>query len=87
VPLIVGGRTPRPPEGICPVDAAGIFTTYACLPHPPEGMTCEDAYNESCVLSTYACGGSIYGTSILCGPVADGAANCCYLTTGPCRPD
>jgi hypothetical protein len=72
-----------PPVGIC-ADAGAARMTYACLPLPTNGMTCREAYDESCVLYTYECALSKRGRTILCGPVQDDAGNCCYLTTGDC---
>jgi hypothetical protein len=82
--MIVGERQPLPPPGVCEVDAAMLRTTYACLPAPPNGMSCEQLYDTPCVLSTYACGIVLRANSILCGPVSDSAGDCCYLTQGGC---
>jgi hypothetical protein len=85
--LVVGPPQRMPPAGICSVDGGPHFTTYACLPRPSDGKTCEEAYDEPCVLHTYNCGLSKRADSILCGPVSDASGDCCYLTGGNCLID
>jgi hypothetical protein len=81
------GRGSTPPDGVCPADAGmPIFRKYACLPAPESG-TCEDAYDEECVLNTYACGISQHATGIGCGPLVDSTGQCCYVTWGGCLID
>jgi hypothetical protein len=87
-PMIVGQRQRLPPPGVCDdVDAGTLSTTFACLPPPPNGMSCDEAYDLLCVRSTYSCGIVMRADSILCGPVSDSAGDCCYLTQGQCAPD
>jgi hypothetical protein len=56
----------------------------ACLPAPPTGQTCSDAYDESCVLNTYECGLARSGWRVLCGPLPGPGGQCCYITEGNC---
>ena len=60
------------------------YRTNACLPAPPTGQSCSEAYDESCVLNTYECGLAMWGWRVLCGPLPGPDGQCCYITEGNC---
>jgi hypothetical protein len=87
-PLVIERRQTLPSE-VCPDDAGNASRVYSCLPSPPSGQTCQQTYDEPCVLQTYTCGVVQRGTTILCGPLpgpTDAGSNdaCCYVVTGGC---
>jgi len=73
---------------VCPgedvADASTRTRVRACLPAPPVGQSCDDAYHRLCVLKTYSCGLQQQAQSLVCGPLPGPNEQCCYVTAGGC---
>jgi hypothetical protein len=67
-----------PAPDLCPTDEDAGYRSYVCFMSPPEGRTCEETYDDACLLQ---CRGVV-----VCGPLPDPANRCCYVFLNPCPP-
>lgn len=87
------------PFGVAPADVARLcggaipmesIHMGVCLPAPPKGESCEQAYTSEWVAGTYECGYQNIA-SFVCGPIPVEPMNdrciggeCCYVMSGGC---
>jgi hypothetical protein len=84
-PFVVERRPIQPSDAVCPTDAGVVRPrVYACLPSPASGQTCEELYEDGCIITTYSCGLAQRGNAIECGPIPGSGGTCCYVVSGSC---